>query len=168
MTESTKSQCLQKMTEVEAGVKAFQPSNISYHMILKVLRTCVPGKSSLALLIIMLVHEDLRSSAIVSPPFPMMWPETLLKNEIQRSRSDQILHSTLHSTSVSEEPQRFFPQDQHVGNKHLGINIFKWMSLPPPRCLFALLPFSVSLSMFEYCIALNFNFEGLLNLNEKK
>ena len=110
LIESTKSQCLQKMTKVEAGVKAFQPSNISYHMILKVLRTCVPGKSSLALLIIMLVHEDLRSSAIVSPPFPMMWPETLLKNEIQRSRSDQILHSTLHSTSVSEEPQRFFPK----------------------------------------------------------
>ena len=54
------------------------------------LRTCVPGKSSLALLIMMFVHEDLRSSAIVSPPFPMMWPETLLKNEIQRSRSDQI------------------------------------------------------------------------------
>ena len=93
LTDGTMSQCLQKMTKVEAGVKAFQPSNISYHMILKVLRTCVPGKSSLALLIIMLVHEDLRSSAIVSPPFPMMWPETLLKNEIQRSRSDQILHT---------------------------------------------------------------------------
>lgn len=92
-------------------MKAFQTSHRSYYMILKVLRTCVPGKSSLALLIIMLVHEDLRSSAIVSPPFPMMWPETLLKNEIQRSRSDQILHSTLHSTSVSEETQRiFFPK----------------------------------------------------------
>ena len=71
-------------------VEAFQPSTRNYHMILKVLRTCVPGKSSLALLIMMFVHEDLRSSAIVSPPFPMMWPETLLKNEIQRSRSDQI------------------------------------------------------------------------------
>ena len=78
-------------------------------------------------------------------------------------------HCTLHSTYVSEETQRnFSSQDQHVGNKHLGINIFKWMSLPPPRCLFALLPFSVSLSMFEYCIALDFNFEGLLNSNEKR
>ena len=28
------------------------------------------------------------------------------------------------------------------------------MSLPPPRCLFALLPLSVSLSRCEYCIAL--------------
>ena len=136
-------------------------------MILKVLRTCVPGKSSLALLIIMLVHEDLRSSAIVSPPFPMMWPETLLKNEIQRSRSDQILH-TAQYIRFRVNTTNLFPQDQHVGNKHLGINIFKWMSLPPPRCLFALLPFSVSLSMFEYCIALNFSFEGLLNSNEKK
>ena len=128
MTESTESQCLQRMTKVEAGVKAFQPSNISYHMILKVLRTCVPGKSSLALLIIMLVHEDLRSSAIVSPPFPMMWPETLLKNEIQRSRSDQILHSTLHSTSVSEETQRFFflrpaRWQQAPGNQHFQVDV---------------------------------------------
>ena len=42
------------------------------------LRTCVPGNSSFALLIIIFVQEERRSSAIVSPPLPIMWPDTLL------------------------------------------------------------------------------------------
>ena len=38
--------------------------------------------------------------------------------------------------------------------QNLGTSILRWMSLPPPRCRLALLPLSVSLSRWEYCIAL--------------
>ena len=56
--------------------------------------TCVPGKSSFALLIIIFVQEDLRSSAIVSPPFPIMWPETLLEKTTIMFFSFQCLNKT--------------------------------------------------------------------------
>ena len=44
----------------------------------------------------------------------------------------------------------FFPMFE----QNLGTSILRWMSLPPPRCRLALLPLSVSLSRWEYCIAL--------------
>ena len=61
--------------------------------------TCVPGNSSFALLIIILVQEDRRSSAIVSPPFPIMWPDTLLGDAVIRSYFIHVYNSTLEPAS---------------------------------------------------------------------
>ena len=55
------------------------PSRISYRGC--VFHTCVPGNNSFALLIMMLVQEERRSSAMVSPPLPIMWPDTLLGDD---------------------------------------------------------------------------------------